>query len=48
MLLTKGVYPSRFLDEEEIVDETLLSEKVEFYTNLNMKVITDSNCNFMN
>ena len=42
MLLRKGVYPYEYMDEWEKFNETSLPEKEEFYRNLNMEDITDS------
>ena len=44
MLLRKGVYPDEFMDWEKF-NETSLPEKEEFYSNLYMENITDSDCN---
>ena len=41
LLLRKGVYPYEYLDELEHFNETALPEKEEFYSNLNIEVITD-------
>ena len=41
MLLRKGVYPYEYMDEWEKFNETLVPEKEEFYSNLNMEDITD-------
>ena len=41
MLLTKGVYPYEYIDSCERFDETSLPNKETFYTNLNIKSITD-------
>ena len=43
LLLRKGVYPSKFMDEWEKFNEISLPEKAEFYSNLNMEDITDAN-----
>ena len=43
MLLRKGVYPYEYMDEWEKFIVTTLPEKEEFYSNLNMKDITDAN-----
>ena len=42
LLLRKGVHPYEYMDECEKVNETSLPEKEEFYSNLNMKDITDA------
>ena len=42
LLLRKGVYPYEYMDELEKFNETTLPEKEEFYSNLNMKDITDA------
>ena len=42
MLLRKGAYPYEYMDEWEKFKETTLPEKEEFYSNLNMEVITDA------
>ena len=41
MLLRKGVYPYEYMDSWERFNETLLPDKEAFYSNLNMKDITD-------
>ena len=41
LLLRKGVYPYEYMDEWEKFNETLVPEKEEFYSNLNMEDITD-------
>ena len=43
LLLRKGVYPYGYMDDWEKFNETALPEKEEFYSNLNMKDITDAN-----
>ena len=35
-LLRKGVYPYEYMDSWEIFNETLLPDKEDFYSNLNM------------
>ena len=48
MLCRKGVYPYypyEFMSDLEKLNENLLPEKEEFYSNLNMKDITDSDYN---
>ena len=42
LLLIKGVYPYGYMDEQQKFDETLLPEKKEFYSTLNMEDITDT------
>ena len=42
LLLTKGVYPSEYMDERKKFNETSLPEKEEFYSNLYMEDITDA------
>ena len=42
LLLRKGVYPYEYMDDWEKFNETLLPEKVYFYSHLNMKDITDA------
>ena len=42
MLLRKGVYPYEYMDEWEKFNETSMFEKEEFYSNLNMEDITDT------
>ena len=39
------VYPSEFMNDWETFHESSLLEKEEFYSNLNMKDIKDSDCN---
>ena len=41
-MLRKDVYPCEYIDDREGFNETTLPEKEEFYSNLNMKDITDS------
>ena len=36
-MLKKGVYPYEYMDEWEKFNETKLTEKEEFYSNLNME-----------
>ena len=45
MLLRKGVNPYEFIDEWEKFNETSLPKKDDFYSNLNMEDIKDSNYN---
>ena len=42
MPLRKGVYPNECMNEWEMVNETILPEKNNFYGNWNMEDITDS------
>ena len=39
ILLWKGVYPYVYIDDWEKVNEALLPEKEDFYSNLNMEDI---------
>ena len=39
-MLRKGVYPYEYVDDWEKFNETTLSEKEEFFSNLNMNDIT--------
>ena len=41
-LLGKGVYPYEYMDEWEKCNDTKLTEKEEFYSNLNIEDITDA------
>ena len=43
LLLRKGVYPYEYMDSWQRFDETSLSDKEAFYSNLNMEDITDAN-----
>ena len=40
MLLSKGIYPYQYMDSWKIFDETLLPNKEDFYSSLNMEGIT--------
>ena len=42
LLLRKVAYPYEYMDDWEKFNETTLSEKEEFYSNLNMEDITDA------
>ena len=42
MFLRKGVYPYDCIDEWQQFNEASLTEKEEFYSNLNVEDITDS------
>ena len=44
LLLRKGVYPYENIDSWERFDETSLSDKKAFHSNLNIKDITDVDC----
>ena len=37
MLLRKGVYPYEYMDDWEKINETLLPEKEDFYSTLNIE-----------
>ena len=41
LLLRKGVYPYEYMDDWEKFNETLLPEKEDFYSHLNMEDIND-------
>ena len=41
LLLQKGVYPYEYMDDWKKFNETLLPEKGDFYSHLNMEDITD-------
>ena len=45
MLLQKGVYPYKYMDNWEKFNETSLPKKEDFCGNLNMKDIADSDYN---
>ena len=42
LLLRKDVYPYEYMDDLEKFNETMLPEKEEFFSNLNMEDITDA------
>ena len=42
LLLRKGIYPYEYMNDWEKFNETLLPEKEDFYSNLNMEDITDA------
>ena len=44
LLLRKGVYLYKHMDDWEKFNETALPEKEEFYSKLNMEDITDEDC----
>ena len=41
LLLRKGIYPYEYIDSWQRFDKTSLPDKEAFYSNLNMKDITD-------
>ena len=41
-MLQKGVYPYEYMDDWKKFNETLLPEKDNFYSHLNMEDITDT------
>ena len=41
LLLRKGIYPYEYMDDWEKFNKTTLSEKEEFYSNLNVEEIMD-------
>ena len=41
-MLRKGAYPYEYMDDWEKFNETLLHEKENFYSHLNMEDITDA------
>ena len=41
-LLRKGICPHEYINDWEKLNETTLTEKEEFYSNLNMEDITDA------
>ena len=43
LLLRKGIYPYEDMDSWEKFNETLLPDKKDFYSNLNLEYITDKN-----
>ena len=47
LLLRKGVYTYKYMDDWEKFNETWLSEKEEFYSNLNMEYITNADYMYM-
>ena len=44
-MLRKCVYPYEYMDDQKKFNETILPEKHNFYSNLSMKDITDSDYN---
>ena len=42
LLLLKGVYPYKYMDDWEKFNETLLPEKEDFFSHLNMEAITNA------
>ena len=42
--MRKGVYSYEYMDDWENFNETLLPEKADFYSHLNMENITDAVC----
>ena len=42
LLLRRGFYPYEYMDDWEKFNETLLPEKEDFYSNLNMEDVTDA------
>ena len=48
MLLRKGVYLYEYIDSWERFDETSLPDKEPFYSNLNVKGITNVDCRHSN
>ena len=42
LLLRKGLYPYEYIDDWEKFNETSLPDKVDFYSHLNIKDITDA------
>ena len=47
LLLRKGVYTYKYMDDWEKFNETWLPEKEEFYSNLNMEYITNADYMYM-
>ena len=41
LLIRKGIYPYKYMDDWEKFNETTSPEKEEFHSNLNLKDITD-------
>ena len=42
LLLQKGAYPYDYMKDQEEINKTLLLEKEDFYSHLNMEDITDA------
>ena len=42
LLLRKGVYPYEYMDDWKKFNETLLPEKGEFHSNLDMEDVTEA------
>ena len=42
LLLRKGVHPYEYMNDWEKLNETLLPEKADFYSHLNLEDITDA------
>ena len=42
-MLQKGVYPYEYIDNWKKFSQTLLPEKEDFYSHLNIEAITDAN-----
>ena len=43
LLLRKGIYPYEYIDDWETFNEKSLTKEQEFYSNLNLESIRDSN-----
>ena len=43
-LLRKGIYPYEYMDSWKRFDETLLPNKEDFYSSVNMEDIIDVDC----
>ena len=43
MLLGKGTYPRDYMDKWEKFNEASLPQKDDFYSNLNIEIITNAN-----
>ena len=41
-LLQKGLYPYKYVDDREKLNETLLPQKIDFYSHLNLEDIADA------
>ena len=42
LLLQKGIYSYKYMDDREKFNETFLPEKEDFYSHLNMEDISDA------